>query len=213
MTLHLSADKMTGGEFNNKAESWAEIVELFPPGRVVIQFHDQLPKTESGWLNYLRGQGIDAQTYHYGDFVESADSLDISKYMLDFPLIEAAPQQVKLPINAGLKAYVTEQWDSNGAGRRLADALRKKVMAGYSPALTVGGKAKGPFRWSLKNIAYAISRAEYHVGVDSAFMHLAMLYLPANRIRVYSQLKNYSHHVHRIIARGATLNAGLCNNP
>ena len=102
------------------------------------------------------------------------------------------------------------QWDATGPSRRIKDSHR--VAAQYQDAglypLTIGGEAKTQeLRWSLKSIAYAISQAEKHIGVDSAFMHLAMLYKPHAQIDVYAKPDAVmSHHMRRAITNGSMLN-------
>jgi hypothetical protein len=52
-----------------------------------------------------------------------------------------------------------------------------------------------------------MSKSAFHIGVDSGFMHLAQLLLPANRIHVYSKPQNFwSHHLFRGIENGMILN-------
>jgi hypothetical protein len=187
-TLHLTIDKMAGGQFRNKPESWREIVDLFPKGSIALQVHDTAPSCESDWLAYLRKRGIDAEPYWHGDFpgpYESPVALDIAPYLKRIPLLTAQAQQVSLP-----ERFYTAQWDSTSAKRRAA-----KRPTYDEAELIVGGEAQDPYRWSLKHIAFAMSKAAFHAGVDSAFFHMAQLYMPPERIHLYGG--SDSHHALR----------------
>ncbi len=208
VTLHLTADKMTGGQFGNKPESWAEIVRLFPKGRVHIQSHDVIPESEAHWLSYLAKRGIDAVSYRYGDYPGKYETAgeDISAYLKRFPRLSAeGTLGLKMP-------YVTVQWDANSAARRLTREQQQKVEQRYRDLgyelVAVGGESKDErLRWSLASIAYAMSRAVFHVGVDSAFLHLAQLYMQWERIHLYGNVQG--HHVRRARDAGSPFNLYL----
>jgi len=201
VTLHISQDKYEGGQFGNKPESWAEILALFPEGAISLHVHPVACTTEARWIAYLHGKGIDAQLYWYSDHPgihESREELDASKYLKRIPLLKAQAQDAELP-----DSFITTQWDSSARRRTLAKEDQQKVLAGYTAQgytpIVVGGQAtmKG-MGWILKRIAYAMSKARLHVGCDSAFMHLAILYLPPERIHLYNQTDGYfSHHALR----------------
>ena len=189
-TLHLTADKWRGGQFGNKPESWREVVSLFPEGSVALQVHPVEGLPEDRWLAHLRKQGIDAEPYWHGDFpgpLETPVPLDIAPYLKRIPLLTAEAQDVSLP-----ERFCTAQWDSTSRKRSVPVGERPKFDL---PELLVGGEAKDPFRWSLKAIAYAMSKADFHAGVDSAFMHMARLFMQPDRIRLYGDLS--SHHARR----------------
>jgi hypothetical protein len=107
------------------------------------------------------------------------------------------------------------QWDSNQRGRTITAAARTSVIARYRAdgiePVVVGGEAtQKNLGWSLKHIAYAMSKAAFHVGVDSAFMHMAMLYMPIKRIHLYNEPEGfYSHHALRAKDNGAVINLHL----
>lgn len=212
VTLHLTADKWSGGQFRNKPESWAEIVALFPKRSLTLQVHPVSGLREPDWWAYLRKHGIEAEPFWYGDHPgqhEPPVALDIAPLLKRIPPLTAAPQRVALPAR-----FFTVQWDSNDPKRSLTKEQRARVLDrycedGYEP-VTVGGEAADPLRWSLKHIAFAMSRAAFHVGVDSAFMHLAQLFMPWERIHVYNQPGGFfSHHALRARDNGAPINLHL----
>jgi hypothetical protein len=184
VTLHVTREQMTGGQFNNKPQSWAEIVALFPAGSVAIQPHDFSPVSQQEWLRHTG-----AESWWYGDYPgprERAERIDISEYLRRIPLLS----------NRERGNFATVQWDAGGASRRVSAAWQRKVLEQHQKTVTVGGGGL------LELDAVVMSRAGTHVGVDSAFFHLAQLYLPPNRIYLCYRPGAMSHHVKRAIDNG-----------
>lgn len=189
VTLHVTAPMMEGGEFGNKPESWREILSLLPPGNVELRAHRVSPRTEAEWIRHCG-----AEPYEYTDYLPRY-GFDAVPYLKAIPLLDAEPQQVVLP-----PRFFTTQWDAGGPARR-----RPRNVSGYDGvAVTVGGEGV-VFRWDLKLIAYAMSKAYAHVGVDSAFFHLAQLYMPIGQIHLHCGDRR-SHHVLRAADNGARIN-------
>jgi hypothetical protein len=186
VTLHIDRRKMEGGQFGNKPESWREILSLFPEGSLALQWHDIYPDSEAEWLRHLSGVPI----ISYSDF--AGDGLDIVPYLRDIQKL-SMPARHPLP-----ERYGTQQWDASAPSRRVEPVQFDVEM------ITVGGEGKDPYRWSLRDIAAAMSGAEFHAGVDSGFMHLALLYLPTSKIRLYTSGAE-SHHLKRARANGASV--------
>lgn len=210
VTIHLTKSKQVGGMYNNKTESWKELLLLFPEGSINIAYHAYEPKDEKDWIAYLKHKGFNAEIFWYKDHpgtYESREKLDISHYLKNIPLLEAAPVEIKLP-----DKFITTQWDSSEKSRTLSQQSIDEVMAKYRKqgyeVITVGGKSTDKnLNMSLKHIAYAMSKASLHVGVDSAFMHMAFLYQPFDRIHLYNEPAGfYSHHFRRAIDNGVSLN-------
>lgn len=210
VTLHLTKSKMEGGQFNNKPESWKEILDLFPSGHVEIAPHNYEPLSENDWIKYLRDKSINADLMWHGDKPgphETPGTLDVSQYLKNIPKLQPEQQDIELP-----EKFITVQWDSSDSKRTLKPSQRQHVInqyknQGYS-VVTVGGESSSKeLNWSLKHIAYAISKADLHVGVDSAFMHLAFLYKPFNCVHLYNEQDGFfSHHFRRAIDNGIKLN-------
>jgi hypothetical protein len=212
-TLHLTHDKWYGGQYGNKSDSWSEIVSLFPTGSLRVRHHEVLPHNEKGWLAYLRTTGIYAEMYSYGDYPGKFDTVagfDIAPLLRQIPPLQAEPQPVKLPAR-----FFTVQWDSSAKSRRIPRERRDSIIERYKRStgckpVVVGGEAEDQMRWSLKNIAYAMSRAQFHIGADSAFFHLAQLYMPWERIHLYNLPGGFhSHHALRARDNGAQINLHL----
>jgi hypothetical protein len=211
-TLHLTHDKAFGGRFGNKSDSWKEIVSLFPVGSLKLQHHGVLPETEREWLAYLNGAGIAAEMYSYDDYPGKYPSpgFDVAQYLKQIPTLIAEEQDVKLPAK-----FFTVQWDASAKSRSIPGDRRAAIMERYRRTgykhVVVGGESPDPqLRWSLKCIGYAMSKAAFHVGVDSAFFHLAQLYMPWERIHLYGMPGGFrSHHALRARDNGARINLNL----
>lgn len=208
VTLHLTRDKLN----KNKANSFNEILGLFPNNCIFIQAHDVEMLNEDDWINYLSTKGIDAEIYCYRDHLgwyESIEKLDISKYLKNIPRLipEDISHELKLP-----EKFVTSQWDSSGISRKIEESSRQAILDLYSfqgyEIVTVGGDSDNLLlRNSLKHIAFAISKAEFHVGIDSGFMHFAQLFKDPSLIHLYKEPKGmWSHHLLRACDNGSPLN-------
>lgn len=211
--MHLTKDKWRGGQFGNKPESWREIASLFPAGAIEFQVHNKAGIPDAEWIAYLRAKGINAELYCYADHpgqFESRERLDIAPYLRSVPALRADVCDIALP-----ERFFTAQWDSNQARRTIDQGKRDKVIHayradGFQPVIVGGLATQKHLGWSLKHIAYAMSKAAFHVGCDSAFMHLAMLYMPMNRIHLYNEPDGfYSHHALRARDNGAVINLHL----
>jgi hypothetical protein len=203
--FHLSRDHWLG----KKRDSFCEILDLFPTKKIKLIFHDYSAQDNQDFKKYLLEVNIKPQDFFYGDFPgwnESRVGIDVSKYLSSIPLLQQ-------PVKGGVSSYITCQWDSTGSQRKLSEREISKIVDAYERdgynVITVGGSALEPkYRDSLSSIAKLISGAEFHIGVDSGFMHLAQLYLPPERIHVYSKFGRYwSHHLFRGLKNGMILNA------
>lgn len=212
VVLHLNRKKLSGGQFGNKRDSWNEVLSLFPPDNVELMMHDYEPRSERSWISYLESRGFPAEIYWYQDHpgrFETPQPLEISQYLRNIPRLAAEDLGHELALPA---RFVTVQWDSIQNGRTLPVERQEEVMERYRrdgyETVVVGGRASDPLlKNSLRHIAYAMSKAELHVGVDSAFMHMAFLYLPYDRIHLYNQRKRFqSHHLLRALDAGCVLN-------
>lgn len=212
VVVHIDKSKQVGGQFNNKPESWREILNLFPKNVVALNFHEFEPMSERDWIRYLRQCGYPANTYWYADFpgrYAIKMPLDISPYLSRFPNLLANRTEVEISLP---ERFVTVQWDSNEKSRTLEIEQREIVEREYEKQgyeiIVVGGLAKNlNLKNSLHHIACAMSKAAFHVGVDSAFMHMAFLFFPFDCIHLYGQRQGFrSHHMNRAIQNGCFWN-------
>ena len=209
VTLHITDDKWSvagGVKSDVKKHSWREIISLFPKDSVFIMPHpvENLPEDE--WIRYLKKQGYDATSWWYKDTTWMHGDLDVptdiemSELLKEPPLLDSPDPDLRFNPTG---KFVTVQWDSTDAGRSFSPIAIEQIHNHYRglgcEIITVGGdsqdsRLKGP--GCLKNVGHLMSKAEGHIGADSGFFHLAWLYLPFERIHVYTRAGgSISQHV------------------
>ena len=220
--LHLTEPMFTGGAPGvDKLRSWQDIVALFPGDSMWIDPHrtNHLGAMASEeWVRHLRLWGIDATCYYYGDTLgmhpyDVAFGVDVAPYLKDIPLLEPIDcPDLRLPSGK----FATMQWDAGGqphCAKRVTPEERHRITDRYIAEgyemVTVGGEAHSELlRTSPKHVGYAMAKADIHVGVDSGPTHLAHIYMPTDRIHVYTA-RAESHHVKRWMANGCVRNYHL----
>ena len=200
VTLHLTKYHWN----RHKPESWPEIIQLFPKGHVAIMPHlDYEPTSNQGFVDYVKSLGYDnAEGQIYGDYpqrFEPKEGVDLTKHLKYFPALSAedCSNDLNLP-----EKFITVQWDSTSKRRSMDNNWQAKILSKYEgyEVVTVGGQASNDYlKNSLKHIAYAMTKAKYHVGIDSGFLHLSQVYFPPNNIHIYTTRSpgKWSHHMHR----------------
>ena len=217
VTLHLTHDKVTGGAPHiDKAQSWQDIVALFPPGHVSVRSHVSAGLPNAEWVQYLRTKGIDAECYYYADTYgmhryDEIAPIDASAYLKTNPCL--TPVDCSADVTRPSKPYATMQWDAGGkpwCDRRLSDDQCSAVIGRYLMSgidmVTVGGDAvddclsQGPAA-----AGYLMAGAALHIGTDSGLFHLAQLYMKPEQTHLYTA-RSRSHHARRWIANGSIPN-------
>ena len=191
---------------------WEEISSLFKPIEMTLKLSSSLNN-----LNYIN-------YYRYNISQENKEYQDLLSFHKDFPKIKVKDYFEyfqDLP-----EKFVTMQWD---AGRPNLNSIRSNAKFGNRRCSTdeiiriinfynnlgytvvgVGGQAENDIlRNDLHKIAYIMSKAALHIGVDSGFMHLAKIVMPSNKIHIYTS--NYMHtdtsiHLKNVLKAGAVLN-------
>ena len=191
---------------------WEEISSLFKPIEMTLKLSSSLNN-----LNYIN-------YYRYNISQENKEYQDLLSFHKDFPKIKVKDYSEyfqDLP-----EKFVTMQWD---AGRPNLNSIRSNAEFGNRRCSTdeiiriinfynnvgytvvgVGGQAENDIlRNDLHKIAYIMSKAALHIGVDSGFMHLAKIIMPSNKIHIYTS--NYMHtntsiHLKNVLKAGAVLN-------
>ena len=191
---------------------WEEISSLFKPIEMTLKLSSSLNN-----LNYIN-------YYRYNISQENKEYQDLLSFHKDFPKIKVKDYSEyfhDLP-----EKFVTMQWD---AGRPNLNSIRSNAKFGNRRCSTdeiiriinfynnlgytvvgVGGQAENDIlRNDLHKIAYIMSKAALHIGVDSGFMHLAKIVMPSNKIHIYTS--NYMHtdtsiHLKNVLKAGAVLN-------
>ena len=118
------------------------------------------------------------------------DQMSLLKTVKDFPKIKIDPVNIKLP-----EKFITVQFDGKQGSRTACSSNEIKRIKNYYESqgyelITVGGAATDQMligkTSNLKNIAYAMSKADLHVGIDSGMMNLAKLVLPCKQMHIYT---------------------------
>lgn len=207
--MHISSNAMTA----KKRKSFEEVINLFPKERIALEVHAFEGTNEDEWLKYLLEKGIQAIPFYYGDHLgrhEKRVGIDISVYLRDFPkLSNESDSSIKFDLPT---KFFTSQWDSTAPTRTLPASsqviiINKYYEQGYETVVLGGKSEQLLMRNSLSAAAAALSNAEFHVGVDSGFMHLAFLYLDFSKIHLYIDPKGYwAHHLFRAFDNGCIRN-------
>ena len=205
--LHLAGNHTR----DHKRNSFLEILGLFPSGYVILEFHEGEFNSNLSWSNYLKSKLENPKLIGYSDhpgWMEKKIDLDASPYLKNMTLL--APEcghDLRFDLE-----HIVFQWDSTGADRLLPqntiDGIESKYLKNGEQKLVVGGQSNvSELKDCLACAAKAISTANYFVGVDSGFMHLAFQLIPIQRIHLYSaRNRSWSHHLFRAMDNGATIN-------
>ena len=178
---------------------WDELSSLFKPRHMILEMSDNF-YSNLKFLNYPR-YDIKSEKYH-----------NLLTSLGDFPKIKVKDYSKDLPPLP--EKFVTMQWDAGQQRRRCSEDEIQRIVDFYKDLgyeiIGVGGQASNPIlRNDLHKIAYIMSKAALHIGVDSGFMHLAKIVMPSNKIHIYTS--NYMHistsiHLKNVLKAGAVLN-------
>ena len=178
---------------------WDELSSLFKPRHMILEMSDNF-YSHLKFLNYPR-YDIKNEKYH-----------NLLTSLGDFPKIKVKDYSKDLPPLP--EKFVTMQWDAGQQRRRCSEDEIQRIVDFYKDLgyeiIGVGGQASNTMlKNDLHKIAYIMSKADLHVGVDSGFMHLAKIVMPSNKIHIYTS--NYMHintsiHLKNVLKAGAVLN-------
>ena len=206
-TLHLAKNHSQ----DHKLGSFKEILSLFPPGHVILEFHSLEFSNNQSWSEYMRARSLKSKLIGYQDhpgWLETSFEIDASSYLKKrFLISPCCGHKLDLP-----EKFVACQWDSTGSDRRLARSKIEEIEKGYSELgfeiIIVGGESQvSNLRNCLACASKVISKSDFFVGVDSGFMHIALQVLPANQIDLYTSADRFwSHHLFRALDSGVQIN-------
>jgi len=180
---------------------WDELSSLFKPRHMILEMSDNF-HSNLKFLNYPR--------YNIGS--KNDDYQNLLSSLGDFPKIKVKDYSKEMPPLP--KKFITMQWDAGQQRRRCSEDEIQRIVDFYKDLgyeiIGVGGQASNPIlRNDLHKIAYIMSKADLHVGVDSGFMHLAKIVMPSNKIHIYTS--NFTHQfvstqLQNVLKAGAILN-------
>ena len=180
---------------------WDELSSLFKPRHMILEMSDNF-HSNLKFLNYPR--------YNIGS--KNDDYQNLLSSLGDFPKIKAKDYSKEMPPLP--KKFITMQWDAGQQRRRCSEDEIQRIVDFYKDLgydiIGVGGQAgNAMLRNDLHKIAYIMSKADLHVGVDSGFMHLAKIVMPSNKIHIYTS--NFTHQfvstqLQNVLKVGAILN-------
>ena len=211
VTIHITKDKF---DKPHKKQSWPEILDLFGD-TLSLKVHECENLYEHQWIAYLKDKGYDAITYFYKDTMDMhpndppipnrIDMVDISEYLDDYPrLTYNGDAKLLLPEN-----FVTAQFEG-GSDRVLNEDKVVQILNEYRmqglEIVHIGKNAEHPDLKEIPYMAYAMSKAKYHVGIDSGMLHIATLYKQNEDIHLYHNGKFRSHHFVRGVRNGMKVN-------
>ena len=180
---------------------WDELSSLFKPRHMILEMSDNF-NSNLKFLNYPR--------YNIGS--KNDDYQNLLSSLGDFPKIKVKDYSKDLPPLP--EKFITMQWDAGQQRRRCSEDEIQRIVDFYKnlgyEIIGVGGQASNTMlKNDLHKIAYIMSKADLHVGVDSGFMHLAKIVMPSNKIHIYNneffqyRIANKLKHV---LKAGAVLN-------
>ena len=180
---------------------WDELSSLFKPRHMILEMSDNF-HSNLKFLNYPR--------YNIGS--KNDDYQNLLSSLGDFPKIKVKDYSKEMPPLP--KKFITMQWDAGQQRRRCSEDEIQRIVDFYKDLgydiIGVGGQAGNALlRNDLHKIAYIMSKADLHVGVDSGFMHLAKIVMPSNKIHIYTS--NFTHQfvstqLQNVLNAGAILN-------
>ena len=170
-----------------RTEKWQEIAALVP--KVKVKIHDIEAMQDRHWKEWLNNNGAeDVSLYWFTETPTPEADILIHDYLKTSPRLKPKKSTVELP-----EKFFIQQWDSTDPKRRCNRLQKEQIQElfknkGYE-LITVGGEAESDqLKYSLADIAYAMSKAEGFVGVNSGMFCLAHMYIPFDKIYFYGKM-------------------------
>lgn len=171
---------------------WKEVEKLFPDDKFKIVFDEYSISTDKQIKE--RFKELNPQLYYYG----KGNGINILDY---FPNKVLLKPKIQIPTP---EKFVTMQWDSTDPSRNIdknrIDKIKQYYFSLGYDIIEIGIKQ------SLAEIACYLSKADYHIGVDSGMMHMAQMYMPYNKIYICTGIFK-TPHTTRSAEFGSLVNA------
>ena len=198
VTLHITERHNS----RNKPAIWKSIMGLLPQEKMFLKVHEDKFSTDSEFIQHVNKEYPDAVLHYYKSYPGKFQKLQApfvyidDNYLANWNTIHANPSVIKLP-----EKFVTAQFDSQSKKRSMDTEQKHSIIKrwrdkGYE-VIVIGGEGKQEFQTNDNNIAYALSKADYHIGVDSGMMHFARLFKEPGQIYMYAKgpETKWSHHL------------------
>lgn len=177
-------------------------MSLLPEGKMFLQVHEDNFATDGEFIRHVNEDYPDAVLHYYASYPGKFQKLQEpfvyidNDYLANWNTIQANPTNITLP-----KKFVTAQFDSQSKKRSMSTEQKTNIInkwknKGYE-VIVIGGEASEEFQTNDANVAYALHKADYHIGVDSGMMHFARLYKKPEQIYMYANgpETKWSHHL------------------
>jgi ADP-heptose:LPS heptosyltransferase len=198
-TLHIASHQYN----RDKPTTWNEVIKLFPKDTICLKPHKTTTQTDQEFLNLVLAEAPNAELHYYKKYPGKLQqvlepSFFVDEYIKTYPCLSAVDHSIDLPLP---EKFVTAQFDAGSEKRKLSkdqleSIFNKFKKQGYE-IVTVGGEASDPLLQTATYAGYAMSRAQYHIGVDSGYMHLAQMYFKPENIYLYTNRSEgkWEHHL------------------
>lgn len=211
-TLHIASHQNN----RDKPQIWAEVLGLFPDGSVFVECHNtrQGSYTDRDFLHMVQKKYPDALLHYYQKYPGRLQqviqpSFFVDEYMAKYARLpgRSTPQVLDLP-----EKFATCQVDASSKKRHLSPQQLQSIKAKFQDLgceiITVGGQAQDPRLRTATYAGHAMSRAQYHIGVDSGYMHMAQMYFESQNIYLYTNRPetDWEHHLKMARDHGCHIN-------
>ena len=211
-TLHIASHQ------NNRdtPQIWAEVLGLFPDGSVSVECHNtrQGSYTDRDFLHMVQQKYPDALLHYYQKYPGRLQqviqpSFFVDEYMPKYARLpgRGTPQPLDLP-----EKFATCQVDASSKKRHLTPQQLQSIKAKFQDLgceiITVGGQSQDPRLRTATYAGHAMSCAQYHIGVDSGYMHMAQMYFKPQNIYLYTNRPetDWEHHLKMARDHGCHIN-------
>lgn len=211
-TLHIASHQYN----RDKPTTWAEVVDLFPAQTIHVEHHNTRSGTftDLDFLQLVQKKYPEALLHYYRQYPGRLQkviqpSFFIDDYMTNYARLPGIkpPEHIDLP-----EKFVTVQVDASSKKRHLQTDQLNKIFDKFRnlgcEIVKVGGQASDPRLRRATYAGYAMSKAAFHVGVDSGYMHLAQLYFAPENIFLYTNRpeSDWEHHLKMARDHGCKIN-------
>ena len=211
-TLHIASHQYN----RDKPTTWNEVIKLFPKDTVFLKPYETNTMTDQAFLDLVLADHPNAELHYYKKYPGKLQKpLTPFFWVDDYLVAEKFPSLAADDLSASIclpESFATMQIDATSIQRRptqeQVDQLYKKFADLGCEIVVVGGDAVDPALRRATGAGYAMSRAKYHIGVDSGYLHLAQLYFQPENIYLYTNRNEnaWEHHLKMARDNGCHIN-------